>query len=112
MFAVIGFDQVFLDLVENIVTDQDREDVIVELQSFIVSLSIRPCVTARLIVFVQDEDHSDSDRMAKGFYALQTDIQDFLARFDKYVEEKGEELKQQAEELRKTINGLQSTISK
>ncbi|TEB26954.1 hypothetical protein FA13DRAFT_1795203 [Coprinellus micaceus] len=87
------FDQVFLDMVESIVTDQDREDAIIELQSFI------------------DEDHSDSDNMAKGFYALQTDIQDFLLHFDQFVEDKGEELKQQAEELRVTINGLQSTIS-
>lgn len=33
---LLGFDQVFLDMVESIVTDQDREDVIIELQSFIV----------------------------------------------------------------------------
>ncbi|TEB33804.1 hypothetical protein FA13DRAFT_1789631 [Coprinellus micaceus] len=87
------FDQIFLAMVENIVTDQDREDAIIELQSFI------------------DEDHSDSDRMAKGFYALQADIQKFLDRFNKYVEDKGEELKQRAKELQVTINGLQSTIS-
>ena len=105
--VLLGFDQVFLDMVESIVTDQDRQDVIIELQQFIVGLFAHPCVTAGLIVFLQDEDHSDSDRMAKGFYSLQTDIQDFLLRFDKYVEDKGEELK----ELRVTINGLQSTIT-
>ena len=50
--------------------------------------------------------------MSKGFYALQTDTADFLVRFDKYVEDKGTELAEQAEALRKTIQGLQSTISK
>lgn len=32
----LGFDLVFLDMVESIVTDQDWEDAIVELQKFIV----------------------------------------------------------------------------
>ena len=60
---------------------------------------------------MQDEDHSNSEKMAKGFYALRVDIQGFMGRFDKYVEDKGEELKERAKELRATINGLQSTIS-
>ena len=41
MPVVSGFDQVFLALVENVTTNQDREDAIIELQSFIVSLSTR-----------------------------------------------------------------------
>ena len=33
----LGFDQVYLDMVEMIVTEQDRKDVILELEVFIVS---------------------------------------------------------------------------
>lgn len=48
--------------------------------------------------------------MAQGFYDLRKDIQLFLARFDKYIDEKGAELKEQAKELKATIEGLQATI--
>ena len=49
--------------------------------------------------------------MSKGFIALQKDIQEFLVRFDKYVEDKGEELEELAKELQATIDALQSKIS-
>lgn len=35
---VAGFDQIFLDMVECIETEQDRKDVIIELQAFVVSM--------------------------------------------------------------------------
>lgn len=86
------FDQVFLDMVEHIQTDQDRLHVIVELQKFI------------------DEDHASSDRMAQGFFALKNDITNFVERFDAYVEQKGAELHEQAVSLRREIDGVMKEI--
>lgn len=86
------FDQIFLDMVENIQSEQDRKDCIVELQQFI------------------DEDHGDSEKMAKGFTDLKNDVALFLTRFDDYIKQKGEELAAKAEELRRQIDSLNSSI--
>ncbi|KAJ2912041.1 hypothetical protein MD484_g8367, partial [Candolleomyces efflorescens] len=90
----IGFDQVFLDLIETIKTEKDRLDAITELQSFI------------------DEDHSQPGNMAEGFMDLKNDIDDFVVRFDAYVAEKGAELEQQAKSLQAEIDVLRAQIMK
>ncbi|RXW16928.1 hypothetical protein EST38_g8925 [Candolleomyces aberdarensis] len=87
------FDQIFLDMVESIVTDQDRKDVIVELQQFI------------------DEKHDKSTEMSTGFLTLKRDIADgFVPRLDKWIEEKGIALREEAEKLKLEIDGLQGEI--
>ncbi|KAJ2924806.1 hypothetical protein H1R20_g12280, partial [Candolleomyces eurysporus] len=87
------FDQVFLDMVESIVTDQDRKDVIVELQQFI------------------DEKHDKSTEMSSGFLTLKRDIaDDFVPRLDQWIKDKGIQLENEAKALKLEIDGLQGEI--
>ncbi|KAF8704725.1 hypothetical protein RHS03_06036, partial [Rhizoctonia solani] len=86
------FDKVFLEIVKSIKTDQDREDAIVELESF------------------ANEDNSEPERMAEGFRTLKDDIEDFVVRFDAWVQTTSTELKQQAQELQKVIENLRVEI--
>ncbi|KAF8757245.1 hypothetical protein RHS01_04171 [Rhizoctonia solani] len=81
------FDNVFLYMVKSIETDQDRKDVIVELESFAV------CVL-----------------MAEGFRSLKRDIEGYVVRFDAWVQTTSTELKQQAQDLQKVIEDLQAKI--
>ncbi|CCM00800.1 uncharacterized protein FIBRA_02842 [Fibroporia radiculosa] len=87
------FDQVFLNMVENIKTDQDRVAVIGELQKFI------------------DEKHDDSTQMSQDFLNLKRDIEAFVGRFDQWIVDKGVQLEAQANQLIQDINGLQGEIS-
>ncbi|TEB23024.1 hypothetical protein FA13DRAFT_1818604 [Coprinellus micaceus] len=68
------FEKVFLDMVLHIQTEQDRLDVIVELEEFI------------------NEDHDTSDQMSRTFLELKRDIDAFSARIDRYLEETGTQL--------------------
>ncbi|RXW18085.1 hypothetical protein EST38_g7781 [Candolleomyces aberdarensis] len=86
------FDQVFLDMVGMIQTDQDRQDVIYELGSF------------------ASEDHDRSKEMSEGFMNLKTDIEDFVVRFDAYIEKTDAELQEQATQLQQQIEQLKSLI--
>jgi len=86
------FDQVFLDMVESIVTEQDRKDVIVELQQFI------------------DEKHDRSVEMSAGFLSLKRDIEDFVLRLDQFIVDKGVELEAEAKQLKLDIDGLNADI--
>ncbi|KAF5323039.1 hypothetical protein D9611_009337 [Ephemerocybe angulata] len=87
------FDKIFLDMVESIETDQDRKDVIVELQQFI------------------DEKHDRSTEMQNNFLNLKRDIEDFVLRLDKFIYDKGVELAAAAAQLKIEIDGLQGEIS-
>ncbi|KAJ2927005.1 hypothetical protein H1R20_g10099, partial [Candolleomyces eurysporus] len=86
------FDQVFLDMVESIQSDQDRKDVIVELQSFI------------------DEKHDRSDEMSRGFLDLKRDIEAFVPELDAWIKEQGAKLEKEAEDLKLEINTIQGQI--
>ncbi|KAJ2925546.1 hypothetical protein H1R20_g11545, partial [Candolleomyces eurysporus] len=92
LVATYGFDQVFLDMVGMIQTDQDRLDVITELGAF------------------ANEDHDRSKEMSEGFMNLRTDIEDFVVRFDAYIEQTSAELQEQATQLQKQIEQLKSLI--
>ncbi|KAJ2924985.1 hypothetical protein H1R20_g12093, partial [Candolleomyces eurysporus] len=86
------FDQGFLDMVGMIQTDQDRQDVIVEFGAF------------------ANEDHDRSQEMSDGFMNLKTDIEDFVVRFDAYIEKTSAELQEQATQLQKQIEKLKSLV--
>ncbi|KAJ2936010.1 hypothetical protein H1R20_g1087, partial [Candolleomyces eurysporus] len=86
------FDQVFLDMVGMIQTDQDRQDVITEFGAF------------------ANEDHDRSQEMSDGFMNLKTDIEDFVVRFDAYIEKTSAELQAQATQLQKQIEKLKSLV--
>jgi len=86
------FDNVFLAMVEQIQTDQDRLDVIAELQQFI------------------DEDHSDSIRMSENFHNLKRDIDHFVQRFDQWIIDQGVALDNQARVLQGQIAEIQRQI--
>jgi hypothetical protein len=86
------FDKIFLELVESIVTNQDRLDVIKELQQFI------------------DEDHSDSIRLSQNFLNLKRDIEYFVEEFGQWIVDKGVELEAEATRLKLVIQGLQEEI--
>jgi len=75
------FDQVYLEKVEQIQTNQDRLNVIAELQQFI------------------DEDHSNSTRLSENFLALKRDIEHFVVVFDQWVIDQGVALDNQAKAL-------------
>ncbi|KAF8756971.1 hypothetical protein RHS01_04168 [Rhizoctonia solani] len=87
------FDQVFLDMVEQVQTAQDREDCIIELQSFI------------------DEKHEDSTEMYQGFLTLKRDIEDFVTRLDKFIEETGAKIAEDIKTLTKQIKDLEGEIA-
>ncbi|RXW21444.1 hypothetical protein EST38_g4409 [Candolleomyces aberdarensis] len=86
------FDQVYIDMVLSIQTEQDRNDVILELEYFI------------------NEDHDRSTEMSQGFLTLKRDIDDFVVRFDAYIETTSAELEQQAVELQQVIEQLKTAI--
>jgi len=86
------FDQVFLAMVEQIQTNQDRLDVIAELQQFV------------------NEDHRDSIIMSENFLNLRRDIDHFVQRFDQWIIDQGVGLENQAKELKRQIEGIQKEI--
>ncbi|CCM02048.1 uncharacterized protein FIBRA_04124 [Fibroporia radiculosa] len=86
------FDQIFLDMVENIQTDQDRLDVMKELEQFI------------------DEKHDDSVQLSQNFLNLKRDIEAFVDKFDQWIVEKGVELEVEAKQLKQQIAGLQGEV--
>ncbi|CCM02035.1 uncharacterized protein FIBRA_04111 [Fibroporia radiculosa] len=86
------FDQVFLDMVENIQTNQDRLDATKELQQFI------------------DEKHDDSVQLSQNFLNLKRDIEAFVGKFDQWIVDKGVELEAQAKKLKDKITKLQGEI--
>ncbi|KAF8704728.1 hypothetical protein RHS03_06033, partial [Rhizoctonia solani] len=87
------FDQVFLHMVEQVQTAQDREDCIIELQSFI------------------DEDHEDSTKMYQGFLGLKRDIEDFVRRMDRFIEETGSKIAEDIKALTQQIKDLEDEIT-
>ncbi|KEP46140.1 putative reovirus sigma C capsid domain protein [Rhizoctonia solani 123E] len=86
------FNQVFLSMIQDIQTDQDREDVIAELGEF------------------AKEDHTESADMAQRFKALKADIGGFLVRFEQWIQDTGTKLKQEAYDLSQAINKLEEKI--
>ncbi|KAJ2918841.1 hypothetical protein MD484_g1628, partial [Candolleomyces efflorescens] len=87
------FDKVFLEIVQEIKTEQDRLDAITELQSFI------------------DEDHTSSQQMSQAFLTLKRDIDHFVVRLDAYLADKKVELLDLVKTLRADIDNLQAQIS-
>ncbi|KAF6748029.1 hypothetical protein DFP72DRAFT_820981 [Ephemerocybe angulata] len=87
------FDQVFLDMVESISSDQDRLEVIQELQQFM------------------DEKGDRSTEMKDNFLNLKRDITDFVVRLDKYIADQGVQLADLAAQLKLDIEGLEGEIS-
>jgi hypothetical protein len=75
-------------MVEQIQTNQDRLDVIDELQQFI------------------NEDHRDSIIMSDNFQTLGRDIEHFVVRFNRWIIEQGVVLQDQAKELQRQIEGI------
>jgi len=98
------FDQIFLEMVETIASDQDRLDVIKELQRFI------------------DEPHDDGAKMSAKFLELKRDIGDFAGipatedepaipgRFERWIAQQGQRLIEEAADLKLVIEGLQSEL--
>ncbi|KAJ2916563.1 hypothetical protein MD484_g3870, partial [Candolleomyces efflorescens] len=86
------FDKVYLDMVQAIVTEQDRLDVIKELQVFI------------------DEPHDDSIAMSNGFLTLKRDIVDFIGRLYQWITDQGTQLENEAKQLKLDIDTLQGEI--
>lgn len=87
------FDQIFLDMVECIETEQDRKDVIIELQAFV------------------DEKHDRSTEMQNNFLNLKRDIVDFVQRLDQFIVDKGVELENQAKQLKLDIESIEGEIA-
>ncbi|KAG8686405.1 hypothetical protein FRC08_012520 [Ceratobasidium sp. 394] len=79
-------------MIQEIKTDQDREDAIKELGQF------------------ANEDHTGSENMARGFTSLKADIERFVVRFKGWVKETRTELKEQAYELKQKIEELTTSI--
>jgi hypothetical protein len=86
------FDTVYLNMVEQIQTDQDRIAAINALREF------------------TEERHDGSVEMSQGFLGIKRDIEAFVASFDQWAIDKNIELEQQAKQLRKDIDGLQKDI--
>ncbi|CCM02047.1 uncharacterized protein FIBRA_04123 [Fibroporia radiculosa] len=87
------YDQVFLDLIENIKTDKDREDIIQELAQF------------------SGEKHGTAAQMAINFRNLEMDVRHFGERFEAYLEQKKVELDVLATSLKANIDTLQGQIT-
>ncbi|KAJ2923724.1 hypothetical protein H1R20_g13376, partial [Candolleomyces eurysporus] len=79
-------------MVEIIVTEQDRQDVILELEVFI------------------DEKHDKSQEMYQGFQDLKRDIETFIPKFNEFIADTGAELAAEAEKLQADINSLWGQI--
>jgi hypothetical protein len=93
MSAVLQrYDQVFLAMIEDIKTDQDRQDVIKELINF------------------SNESHLTAAQMAINFRSLSTDVTGFGSRFATYLEQKQVTLDQAAIRLQAEITALQAEI--
>ncbi|KAG8717481.1 hypothetical protein FRC08_007366 [Ceratobasidium sp. 394] len=86
------FDQVFLSLIDDIKTDQDRQDAIKELEAF------------------TNEPNDESTEMYQGFLNLKRDIEDFVKRLNAFIESKNTELLQRAKELKIAIDTLKGEI--
>ncbi|CCM00799.1 uncharacterized protein FIBRA_02841 [Fibroporia radiculosa] len=93
MSAVLTrYDQVFLNLIDNIKTDGDRQDVIKELGNF------------------SGENHGTAAQMSANFTNLEADVRGFGARFETYLEQKKVQLEQMATSLKADIDTLQGQI--
>ncbi|KAJ2930016.1 hypothetical protein H1R20_g7082, partial [Candolleomyces eurysporus] len=79
-------------MVEIIVTEQDRKDVILELQVFI------------------DEKHDKSQEMSQAFQDLKRDIETFIPNFNEFIADTGAELAAEAKKLQAEIDSLWSQI--
>ncbi|KAJ2925652.1 hypothetical protein H1R20_g11440, partial [Candolleomyces eurysporus] len=79
-------------MVEIIVTEQDRQDVILELEVFI------------------DKKHDKSQEMYQGFQNLKRDIETFIPKFNEFIADTGAELAAEAEKLQADINSLWGQI--
>jgi DNA repair exonuclease SbcCD ATPase subunit len=86
------FDQVFIEMIQEVKTEQDRKDVIAELNQF------------------ANEDHGQSQAMAQGFRNLKHDIETFVGRFNQWIETTSAQLQDQAKELQKLIQAIQEKI--
>jgi len=93
MSAVLQrYDQVFLQMIESIKTDQDRQDVIQELLSF------------------SNESHQAAAQMSINFKNLSADVRGFGSRYATYLEQKSVELDREAKLLQADITLLQEQI--
>ncbi|KAF6748031.1 hypothetical protein DFP72DRAFT_1146861 [Ephemerocybe angulata] len=86
------FDQVFIEMVQSIKTNQDRLDVIAELGQFI------------------NEDHDRSSEMSQGFLNLKRDVEDFVGRFDAWIATTSAQLEERAKELQVEIDNLKQEL--
>ncbi|CAE6431798.1 unnamed protein product [Rhizoctonia solani] len=86
------FDQVFLDMVEQIETDQDRKDVIKELEAF------------------SKEPSDEYTTLSQGFHELKRDIGNFVVRFYDFIETTNTECEEEAVRLAGEIKGLEGEI--
>ncbi|EGN94764.1 hypothetical protein SERLA73DRAFT_187820 [Serpula lacrymans var. lacrymans S7.3] len=86
------YDEVFLQLISEIKTDEDRKECIKELASF------------------GSEKHQTSAQMAGNFRNLEADVRGFGERFATYLEQKKVELEQLATTLKTDIDALQEQI--
>ncbi|KAJ2918276.1 hypothetical protein MD484_g2100, partial [Candolleomyces efflorescens] len=87
------FENVFLEMIQTIKTEQDRLDAILELQSFV------------------EEDHSSSQKMSQAFFVLKQDIAHFVVRLDAYLADKKVALSNAVKTLQADVNRLQAQIS-
>ncbi|KAG8697442.1 hypothetical protein FRC08_006529 [Ceratobasidium sp. 394] len=87
------FDQVFLATIDDIKTDQDRQDAIKELEAF-----------------TNERNDELSTEMYQGFLNLKRDIEDFVKRLYAFIESKNTELLQRAKEVKIAIDTLKGDI--
>lgn len=60
----------------------------------------------------QNEDHDRSTEMSQGFLNLKRDVEDFVVRFDAWIEKTGTELQERAKQLQGEINDLKTVIER
>ena len=101
---------VFLDMIEQNKTYQDRLDAIDELQFFIVRFSFSQNLSMTFLLMFRLQDEDLSRECSAKFLALKRDVKDFVLLFDKWIKTKGEELKEQATELQSQIASFESEI--
>ncbi|KAF6748032.1 hypothetical protein DFP72DRAFT_583515 [Ephemerocybe angulata] len=92
MSVLKRFDQVFIDMVQNITTDDERMDVISELDQFV------------------SEDHDRSAEMSQGFLNLKAHIEDFVVRFSAWIATTSTQLEQRAKELQLEIDNIKKEL--
>ncbi|KAF8694672.1 hypothetical protein RHS03_08141, partial [Rhizoctonia solani] len=59
----------------------------------------------------QDEDHEDSTKMYQGFLGLKRDIEDFVRRMDRFIEETGSKITEDIKALTQQIKDLEDEIT-